>query len=134
MSRLLGPLCHPCDLDLLLFFHRHPRVLVTSERLAALVGHDVKRVGRSLDTLMKAGALQRSPHPAHEARLYVLSGASDDGWLAAILAAASSDEGRTALMRALRARASDPKIEAVRAVPPSAPRDAARDPEEERHA
>jgi hypothetical protein len=133
MSQLLGPLCHPCDLDLLLFFHRHPRVLVTSERLAAFVGYDVKRVGRSLDTLIKAGALQRSPHPGHEARLYVLSGESAGGWLAAILTAASSDEGRTALARALRTRAGDPKIEAVRAVPPSVS-DVFRDPEEERHA
>jgi hypothetical protein len=134
MSRLLGPLSHPCDLDLLLFFHRHPRVLVTSERLAAFVGHDVKRVGRSLETLMEAGALQRSPHPAHEARLYVLRSVSDKGWLAAILAAASSGDGRTALMRALRARASDPNIEAIRAASPNAPRDAVLDTEEERHA
>jgi hypothetical protein len=134
LSRLLGPLSHPCDLDLLLFFHRHPRALVTSERLAAFVGHDVKRVGRSLDTLMEAGALQRSPHPAHEARLYVLRGAADEAWLAAVLAAASSDEGRTALMRALKVRASDPNLEASRAAPPSVPRHAVRDTEEERHA
>src|SRR5262245_52889718 len=134
MSHLLGPLCHPCDLDLLLFFHRHPRVLVTSEQLAAFVGYDVKRVGRSLDMLMEAGTLQRSPHPAHEARLYVLGGASDDRWLAAVLAAASSDDGRMALMRALRTRASDPKIDGVRTARPSAPRDAVPDPEEERHA
>ena len=26
-----------CDLDLLVFFHRHPRVLLTSEQLAALM-------------------------------------------------------------------------------------------------
>ena len=31
----IGILRHPCDLDLLIFFHRHPRVILTSERLAA---------------------------------------------------------------------------------------------------
>ena len=134
-SRLLGPLRHPCDLDLLLFFHRHPRVLVPSERLAAFVGHDGKRVRRSLDTLTEAGVLRHSPHPAHEARLYVLiRGASDGGWLEALLTAASTDEGHAALMRALKARTPEPTLTAVRAPPASGPTAAVRDTEKERDA
>jgi hypothetical protein len=78
---LIGPLWHPCDLDLLLFFHRHPRVLMTTERLAAYVGYDVKQIGRSLDTLLGAAVLQRSPNPTHEARLYFLRVGADEGWL-----------------------------------------------------
>jgi hypothetical protein len=117
-QQILGPLRHPCDLDLLLFFHRHPRVLVTSGRLAAYVGYDVKQVGRSLDTLMGAAVLQRSPNPTHEARLYALRVGSDDGWLDAVLAAASRDEGRGALIQALKARPpSEPNTEAARGRP-----------------
>jgi hypothetical protein len=127
----LGPLRHPCDLDLLLFFHRHPRVVVTSERLAAFVGYDVKQVGRSLDTLLGAAVLQRSPNPAHEARLYALQMGSNDGWLAAVLAAASRDEGRRALIQALKARApSEPNPEATRAHPANNRTGANRDIEE----
>ena len=81
MPVLLGPLRHPCDLDLLLFFHRHPRVLMTSERLAAYVGYDVKQGGRSLDTLLDAAVLQRSPNPTHVVCLYALRGAADRAWL-----------------------------------------------------
>lgn len=42
----VGVLRHPCDLDLLLFFNRHPRALLTSERLAAYVGYDLNQIGR----------------------------------------------------------------------------------------
>jgi hypothetical protein len=67
----IGPLTHPCDLDLLLYFHRYPRVLLTSEHLAAYTGYDVKQAGRSLETLIGAGVLTRSQNPTHETRLYV---------------------------------------------------------------
>ncbi|MGH8137830.1 MAG: hypothetical protein ACREVV_06495 [Steroidobacteraceae bacterium] len=50
---------HPCDLDLLLFFQRHPHSLLTSERLAAYVGYDLDQVARSLDLLTDAGLLTR---------------------------------------------------------------------------
>ena len=96
---------HPCDLDLLLFFHRHPRALLTSERLAAYVGYDLDQVGRSLDVLIDAGLLERSQHPNHAARMYVLK-ASESGWLASLLDIASTREGRRELLEAMRARAS----------------------------
>ena len=44
----LGPLRHPCDLDILLFFHRFPRVLLTSEKLAQYIGYDMKQVATLL--------------------------------------------------------------------------------------
>src|SRR5438094_5208899 len=63
----------PCDLDLLRFFRRHPRALLTSEQLAAFVAYDVQQVGRSLDTLIGAGLLTQSQNPKSGARMYVLT-------------------------------------------------------------
>ena len=61
---------HPCDLDLLVFFHRHPRVLLTSEHLAARVGYDLKQVARSLDLLIERGLLSRWLNPSRVPRVY----------------------------------------------------------------
>jgi hypothetical protein len=36
-----------CDLDLLLFFTRHPSAVLSSEQLAAHVGYDLPQVARS---------------------------------------------------------------------------------------
>src|SRR5262249_8437404 len=87
----IGALRHPCDLDLLLFFHRHPRALLTSERLGAYVGYDLNQLGRSLDLLTEAGLLERSQNPTHPARMYVLN-APDTGWLKSLLDIASTKE------------------------------------------
>src|SRR2546426_4848583 len=48
----IGCLRHPCDLDLLLFFSRHPRAFLLSERLAEYVGYDLTQVMQSLETLL----------------------------------------------------------------------------------
>jgi len=97
----IGVLRHPCDLDLLLFFHRHPRAILTSERLAAYVGYDLNQLGRSLDLLTDAGLLTRSQNPTHAARLYVLN-APETGWLAWVLEIASTREGRKKLLQTMR--------------------------------
>jgi hypothetical protein len=97
----IGVLRHPCDLDLLLFLHRHPRSILTSERLAAYVGYDLSQVGRSLDLLTEAGLLERSQNPTHAARLYVLK-TPDVGWLTSLLNIASTRDGRRSLMQALQ--------------------------------
>jgi DNA-binding IclR family transcriptional regulator len=97
----IGVLRHPCDLDLLLFLHRHPRSILTSERLAAYVGYDLNQVGRSLDLLTEAGLLERSQNPTHAARLYVLK-TPDVGWLTSLLDIASTRDGRRSLMQALQ--------------------------------
>jgi len=93
---------HPeSDLDLLLFFHRHPHSLLTSERLAAYVGYDRNQVGRSLDLLTDAGLLTRSQNSTHAARMYVLQ-TPGTGWLVALLDIASTREGRRSLLDAMK--------------------------------
>src|SRR5438128_10427606 len=69
----IGCLRQPCDLDLLLFFSRHPRAFLLSERLAEYVGSDRTQVTQSLETLITAGLLPRSPNSTHPAHLYLLA-------------------------------------------------------------
>jgi hypothetical protein len=98
---------HPCDLDLMKFFHRHPRTLLTSEHLAACVGYDVQQVGRSLETLISTGLVTRSQNPKSAARLYVLASSGPlVGWLGSLLTVAATQAGRRALNGALRRRLS----------------------------
>jgi DNA-binding MarR family transcriptional regulator len=96
----IGVLQHPCDLDLILFFHRHPCALLTSDRLAAYVGYDLSQVGRSLDRLTDAGLVERTQNPTHAARMYVLK-TPESGWLASLLEIASTREGRRDLIQAM---------------------------------
>ena len=93
-----------CDLDLLIFFARHPRALLTSESLASFLGYDLKTIANSLEVLMAAGLLKRAQTPAHAARLYVFApdGANGD-WLSALVALASTRQGRLVLREGLRA-------------------------------
>lgn len=93
---------HPCDLDLLLFFVRHPRALLASEQIAAFVGYGLSDIAASLDVLLAAGLLRRTQHPAHAARMYrFAAGGTTDDWLPALLRLASTRAGRLALMQAL---------------------------------
>ena len=94
---------HACDLDLLLFFSRNPRALLTSEQIVAFLGYDREQVAKSLDGLIEAGHLTRSPNPSHAARLYVLEfdGASG-GPLASLLKIAATREGRRDLLQLLQ--------------------------------
>jgi hypothetical protein len=98
---------HPSDLDLLIFFARHPRSLLASEQLAAFLGYGVREIAASLDLLLRAALLTRTPHRLHGARLYVFS--ADDAnreWLSPLLKLTSTREGRLALIWELRRRAS----------------------------
>ena len=61
-----------CDLDLLLFFSRHPRVVLSSEQLAAYVGYELPQVARALDRLLGAGFLKRTLNHGTPGRMYVL--------------------------------------------------------------
>lgn len=95
----------PCDLDLLLFFDRHPRAYLMSERLAAYVGYGVPQVTQSLETLISTGLLRRSPDSPHTARLYVLTPDSAlGGWLSSLLRFAGTREGRLVVIDALKQR------------------------------
>ena len=116
----IGVLKHACDLDLLVFFARHPRCLLTSESLRGFLGYDLKEIAESLDVLLAAGLVTRSPTPAHAARLYVLAGEGTNGgtkgrWVPALLALASTREGRLALREALphRRREGDGPVASV---------------------
>lgn len=103
----IGSLRHPCDLDLLLFFYRHPRAYLMSERLAAYVGYDLPQVTQSLETLISTGLLQPSRDSPRTARLYVLKPGSDlGGWLSSLLPFAATREGRLAVIHALKQRQS----------------------------
>lgn len=104
LERIRG-IRNACDLDLLLFFYRHPCALMTSERLVAYVGYDRERISKSLDGLIEAGLLTRSPNPAHAARLYVLKlGGLPDSLLAPLLEIAATRDGRRDVMRLLAPR------------------------------
>src|SRR2546430_8427860 len=70
---------HPCDLDLLLFFSRHPRAYLITERLAEYVGYELPQVAQSLETVITAGLLRRSPDSTHPAPLYLLTPGSPRG-------------------------------------------------------
>jgi hypothetical protein len=100
----IGPLRTPCDLDVLLFFSRHSRSLLSSEKLAEYVGYDVKQIGRSLDLLIAAGVLKRSQHATHEARLYVFIANPFPPWLKSLLTRASTRAGRAVLIARLKRR------------------------------
>lgn len=97
----------PWDLDLLLFFYRHPRAYLIGERLAQYVGYDLPQIARSLDTLSTAGLLRRSPHSPRPVRLYVLTpGSALGGWLSSLLRFAATREGRLAVIHVLKQRRS----------------------------
>ena len=96
----IGVLRHPCDLDLLLFFHRHPRAILTSERLAAYVGSDLNQLARSLDLLTNAGLVERSQNPTHAARFTCCRHLRRAGW--SVLEIASTREGRQKLIQSMK--------------------------------
>jgi hypothetical protein len=98
----LGAIRHRCDVDLLLFFYRHPRALLTADSLVSYLGQDHDRVAKSLDGLIEAGLLTRSQNPARSARLYALNLDSAPGsQLATFLKMTSTRQGRTEVMRLL---------------------------------
>ena len=99
----IGGIRHACDLDLLLFFQRHPHALLTSEQLVAYLGYDRERVAKSLDGLIECGLLNRSQNPSRPARLYVLEpGALPGGLLSSFLKIAATPQGRQELIRLLK--------------------------------
>jgi hypothetical protein len=102
LDRIRG-IRHACDLDLLLFFYRHPRALLTGELLVTHLGYDPEQVGKSLDGLMEAGLVTRSQNPSYTARLYVLElDALPEGLLLSFLKIVATRAGRQEAMRLLR--------------------------------
>jgi DNA-binding MarR family transcriptional regulator len=98
----IGAIRRPCDLDLLVFFYRHPRALLTAEQLIGYLGRDREEVAKSLDGLIAAGLVTRSHNQSRTARLYVLElDALPGGLLTAFLEIAISRRGRQELMQLL---------------------------------
>jgi hypothetical protein len=94
-----------CDLDLLLFFSRHPRVVLSSEQLAAYVGYDLVEVARGLDLLLDAGLLKRTVNHGAPRRMYVLEVDHAETWLEPLRQVCATPDGRHALRALLRERA-----------------------------
>jgi hypothetical protein len=95
-----------CDLDLLLFFSRHPRVVLSSEQLAAYVGYDLAEVARALDLLLGAGLLKRTLNLGAPGRMYVLEVDHAEEWLEPLRRVCATPDGRNALRALLRERRS----------------------------
>ena len=107
LDRIRG-IRHACDLDLLLFFQRHPRALLTNEQLVTVIGYDREQVVRSLDGLIEAGLVTRSQKPSQTARLYVLElGGAHGRPLSALLKLAATRQGRSEALRLLRPARND---------------------------
>ena len=93
---------HACDLDLLLFFYRHPRALLTIERLSASIGYDREQIAKALDGLSVNGLLTQSQSRSRAAHLYALApGGLADGSLSSLLEFAATRAGRLSVMRLL---------------------------------
>jgi hypothetical protein len=96
---------HASDLDLVLFFARHPHTLLASESLASFLGYELKQIADSLEVLLAAGLIKRTQTPAHAARLYELL--PDDvhhDWFQPLLEMSSTRHGRAMLRKALALR------------------------------
>ena len=94
----------PADFDLLVFFARHPRTLLASEALAALLGYERKDIARSLEALLESGLLKRTQTSAHAARLYVFAADAPHEWVPPLLKMAATRAGRLALRQLLAKR------------------------------
>jgi hypothetical protein len=96
-----------CDLDLLVFLHRHPHSLLTNEQLAAFVGYDMKQVAESVEDFIEAGLLARTQNAKHAVRLYLLMfDGPQGGGLKSLLEIASTREGRRGILLLLHSRRS----------------------------
>ena len=91
----IGRIAHPCDLDLLMFFARHPRTLVTSEQLATWLGYELRQIAPSLEVLLESGWLTRSQSPAHAARNVRARHGRRQQWMAPFAADGRVHSGRT---------------------------------------
>jgi hypothetical protein len=94
-----------CDLDLVIFLHRHPRTLLTSEQLAGFLGYNLKDIAKALDCFIEAGLLERTTHQSlHAARMFVLLlDSPQGGGIRPLLELGSTRDGRAGILQALKA-------------------------------
>ena len=104
-TSLLAVLESPCDLDVLVFFHRHPRAFLNTFDLAQRVGYDTAEIDCSIENLLGAGLVTSSkPRESATARLYEFTPGRWATVLPRFLWVASTADGRRALRRALVTR------------------------------
>ena len=97
----IGVLHSRCDLDLLVFFSRHPTALLTSEQIANWLGREIKAIAASLDVLLTARLIERTQNPTHAVRMYVFrADFGGGGWLPTLIGTAKTRAGRIALIEA----------------------------------
>ena len=95
-----------CHLDLLLFFSRHPRVVLSSEQLATYVGHHADNVARALGLMIEAGLLTQAQSVGGPGIMYVFEAHHLEQWLQPLRGLCSSPDGRRALRTLLKQRRS----------------------------
>jgi hypothetical protein len=102
---LLTVLASPCDLDVLLFVHRHPRALLGLDDLARGAGYSVREVRASIEALTAAGlvacAKRTSEDHTSSTVFYEFTPGTWDAIVPTLLWVASSADGRRVLRRAL---------------------------------
>ena len=95
---------HPSDLDLLVFFAKHPRTLLSTEEIARLLGYSINETARSLEVLIAAGFVTRTQkqNRTRPVRMYAFAPGDEIGAvLTALVVQASTRDGRVALRFAL---------------------------------
>lgn len=99
-----------CDLDLLVFLHRHPRTLLTSEQLAGFVGYSLKEIARALDAFIEAGLLARTAQQSlHAARMFLLQLDGPQGRdVRALAELGSTRTGRQLILAVLNGQGAQP--------------------------
>ena len=95
-----------CELDLLLFFARHPRVVLSSEQLATYVGHKVEHVERALELMLGASLLKQRLNAGAAGGMYVLAADHVAQWLEPVRRLCATPDGRHALRTLLKERRS----------------------------
>lgn len=99
-----------CELDVLVFLHRHPRTLLTIEQLATFVGYDMKEVAKVVEAFIDVGLLERTQNPNHAARMYLLAlNGPQGGGLTELLRLALTRQGRRDVLQILGSQQSQTK-------------------------
>lgn len=106
----IGIVQSACDLDLLLFLHRHPRILLTSEQLTEFVGYPLKDIAKALERFLEAGCLQRTAQSGHAARMFLLLlQGPQGGAVRTLLDMASTRRGRQRMLETIENRYTSPE-------------------------
>lgn len=117
-----------CDLDLLLFFARHPCALLAAEQIFAHLGYDFQQAAVALEALVDAGIVKRSRGRTGAVCFYALEASGLEGAaLRSLLRLSATPSGRRNIMRLLKSRLGSGPVASVarRAAPEATPHDRA---------